>query len=169
MRAGASVIYGVVHFFNPDREASLWGFFVFLTVMFWSKDMNILQISYLKLADHKNGKRLWLQGLRLEDAGYEIGSFYSLHYDEVKRQVLLSSSDQGSNKVCRIKVGDHFYPLIDIVNQKLSALFEGVERVQVLFSVDHAGDVQYRLGFENQKKYLLGKPLEFFNLHPNTC
>lgn len=93
--------------------------------------MNILQISYLKLADHKNGKRLWLQGLRLEDAGYEIGSFYSLHYDEVKCQVLLSSSDQGSNKVCRKKVGDHFYPLIDIVNQKLSALFEDVERVQV--------------------------------------
>jgi DNA (cytosine-5)-methyltransferase 1 len=45
--------------------------------------------------------------------------------------VLLSSSDQGSNKVCRKKVGDHFYPLIDIVNQKLSALFEDVERVQV--------------------------------------
>ena len=131
MRAGASVIYGVVHFFNPDRETSLWGFFVFLTVMFWSKDMNILQISYLKLADHKNGKRLWLQGLRLEDAGYEIGSFYSLHYDDIKHQVLLSSSDQGANKVCRKKVGDQFYPLIDIVNQKLSALFEGVERVQV--------------------------------------
>ena len=67
--------------------------------------MNILQISYLKLADHKNGKRLWLQGLRLEDAGYEIGSFYSLHYDEVNHQVLLSSSDQGANKVCRKKVG----------------------------------------------------------------
>ena len=81
--------------------------------------MNVLQISYLKLADHKNGKRLWLQGLRLEDAGYEIGSFYSLHYDDIKHQVLLSSSDQGANKVCRKKVGDHFYPLIDIVNQKL--------------------------------------------------
>ena len=75
-----------------------------------------------------------LQGLRLEDAGYEIGSFYSLQYDDVKCQLLLSSSDQGSNKVCRKKVGDHFYPLIDIVNQKLSVMFEGVERVQVRYS-----------------------------------
>ena len=94
--------------------------------------MNVLQMSYLKLAEHKNGKRLWLQGLRLEEAGYGIGSSYSLHYDNSKHQLLLVCEDQGSNKVCRKKVGDHYYPLIDIVNQKLSVLFDGVERVQVI-------------------------------------
>jgi DNA (cytosine-5)-methyltransferase 1 len=96
--------------------------------------MNTLQKSYLKLADHKKGKRVWLQGLRLDEAGYQIGSFYSLKYDNDKNRVVLSLSDQidGAMKVCRKKVGDHFYPLIDLVNQKLAKIFEAVERVQVI-------------------------------------
>ena len=94
--------------------------------------MNILQRSYLKLADHKNGKRVWLQGLRLEEAGYAIGSLYSLAYDEAQRKVTLSLSETGTNKVCRKKVGDHYLPLIDLVNQRLAELFEDVDRVQVL-------------------------------------
>jgi DNA (cytosine-5)-methyltransferase 1 len=103
--------------------------------MFWSKDMNVLQISYLKLADHKNGKRVWMQGLKLEEAGYKIGSLYSRHYDKEKHQVVLLTSDneesEDTRKVCRKKVGDEFYPLIDIVNQKLAELFSDVERIQV--------------------------------------
>ena len=94
--------------------------------------MTILQRSYLKLADHKKGKRVWLQGLRLEEAGYAIGSLYSLTYDDDQRKVTLSVSESGTNKVCRKKVGDHYLPLIDIVNQKLAEIFEAVDRVQVL-------------------------------------
>ncbi|MBC8386400.1 MAG: DNA cytosine methyltransferase [Gammaproteobacteria bacterium] len=94
--------------------------------------MNILQRSYLKLADHRNGKRVWLQGLRLEEAGYAIGSLYSLSYDDDQRKVTLSVSGSGTNKVCRKKVGDHYLPLIDIVNQRLADIFEDVDRVQVL-------------------------------------
>jgi DNA (cytosine-5)-methyltransferase 1 len=98
--------------------------------------MNILQTSYLKLADHKNGKRVWMQGLRMDEAGYEIGSFYSLEYDDENNKVVLSLTDQsdGDKKVCRKKVGDRFYPLIDLVNQKLATLFESVDRVQVVIS-----------------------------------
>jgi DNA (cytosine-5)-methyltransferase 1 len=96
--------------------------------------MQILQKSYLKLADHKKGKRVWLQGLRLEEAGYQIGSFYSLQYDNEKNKVVLSLSDQNDDtrKVCRKKIGDRFYPLIDLVNQKLAEIFEDVDRVQVI-------------------------------------
>lgn len=98
--------------------------------------MNILQTSYLKLADHKNGKRVWMQGLRLDEAGYGIGSFYSLEYDDDNNKVVLSLTDQinGAKKVCRKKVGDRFYPLIDLVNQKLATLFESVDRVQVVIA-----------------------------------
>jgi len=91
-----------------------------------------LQTSYLKLADHKNGKRLWLQGLRLEEAGYAIGRSFSLHYCQDRNTLTLQLSDEGTNKVCRKKVGERYYPLIDIVNQRLAALFEGVDRVQVI-------------------------------------
>jgi DNA (cytosine-5)-methyltransferase 1 len=96
--------------------------------------MQILQKSYLKLADHKNGKRIWLQGLRLEEAGYQIGSFYSLQYDNEKNRVVLSLSDQNNDarKVCRKKIGDRFYPLIDLVNQKMAEVFDAVDRVQVI-------------------------------------
>ena len=98
--------------------------------------MNVLQRSYLKLADHKNGKRIWMQGLRLEEAGYQIGAFFSLEYDDENRKVILSLTDNndGAKKVSRKKVGDQFYPLIDLVNQKLAALFESVEHVQVVIS-----------------------------------
>lgn len=97
---------------------------------------NVLQRSYLKLADHKNGKRLWMQGLRLEEAGYQIGACFTMNYDDENHKVVLSLTDEGigEKKVCRKKVGDRFYPLIDLVNQKLARLFESVNRVQVVIT-----------------------------------
>jgi DNA (cytosine-5)-methyltransferase 1 len=98
--------------------------------------MNVLQTSYRKLTDHKNGKRVWVQGLKLEEAGYKIGSLYSRQYDDEKHQVVLLPADneatEDTYKVSRKKVGDEFYPLIDIVNQKLVELFGDVDRIQVI-------------------------------------
>lgn len=128
--------------------------------------MNILQRSYLKLAEHKNARRLWIQGLRLDEAGYGIGAQYSLNYDKAQNKVLLSLSDTGPHRVCRKKVGDHYFPLIDIVNQKLAELFSDVDRVQVLISagqitIEHHQLDQKRIDREKRLENTLrnGKPL----------
>ncbi len=94
----------------------------------------VLQRSYLKLADHKNGKRVWLQGLRLAHAGYDIGTIYQVKYDENQCKVRLALNDTGDRKVSRKKVGSVFYPIIDLVNQKLGEVFSGAGRVQVIIS-----------------------------------
>ena len=94
--------------------------------------MKRLQISYLKISDHRNGKRVWLQGLRLEEAGYEIGSMYSRTHDKANRKVTIVKSDCGKNKVSRKKIGDRFYPVIDTVSQDIAEIFSDVDRVQVI-------------------------------------
>ncbi len=94
--------------------------------------MKRLQTSYLKISDHRNGKRVWLQGLTLEEAGYEIGSMYSRTLDKVNRKVTIVKSDCGKNKVSRKKIGDKFYPVIDTVSQALVEIFSDVDRVQVI-------------------------------------
>jgi len=96
--------------------------------------MNCLQISYLKLGEHKSGKRLWIQGLRLEDAGYIIGSGYDIDYDEPNRQVRIRLREGAAHKVSRKKIGERYYPLIDLVNRRLAEIFTGVEHVQVMLT-----------------------------------
>ncbi len=96
--------------------------------------MNILQRSYLKLADTKKGKRVWIQGLRLEEAGYHIGTCYEVNYDDDNARVTLTITDDGSNKVSRKKIGDNYFPLIDIVNQQLESTFGDIDRVQVVIT-----------------------------------
>lgn len=112
---------------------------------------HLLQRSYLKISDHKSGKRLWIQGLRLEEAGYEIGASYLIDYDEAKRQVTILLAGDGERKVSRKKVGDRFYPLIDLVNARLAQIFADVERVQVslrdgeiLIEYHHLDDAKHR-------------------------
>ncbi len=61
--------------------------------------MDILQRSYLKLADTKKGKRVWIQGLRLEEAGYHIGTCYEVNYDDDNARVTLTITNDGSNKM----------------------------------------------------------------------
>jgi DNA (cytosine-5)-methyltransferase 1 len=94
--------------------------------------MSRLQISYLKLADHRNGKRLWIQGLRLDEAGYAIGCLYSMDVDDRNTRIHLTVSDEGTHRVSRKKVGERYYPLIDLVNRQLAELFTDVDRVQVV-------------------------------------
>ena len=94
--------------------------------------MSRLQTSYLKLADHKSGKRLWIQGLRLDEAGYAIGCLYSMDIDNHHSRICLTVSDEGTHRVSRKKVGERYYPLIDLVNRQLAELFADVDRVQVL-------------------------------------
>ncbi len=106
-----------------------------------------LQISYLKLSNHKSGKRLWLQGLRLEEAGFSIGSFYQVDYAD--GLILLRASKQG-NKVSRKKLGENYYPVIDIVNQKLVDVFGEVDRVNV--SIHDTGHIRIELSCIDRKK-----------------
>ena len=91
----------------------------------------ILQQSFVKLSPHKGGRRLWIQGLRLEEAGYGIATSYAIEYDRQESRVTLKLSRYGEKKVSRKKVGDRYYPLIDLVNQELARIFVGVEQVQV--------------------------------------
>lgn len=101
--------------------------------------MNIgepLQVSYRKLAENKGAKRIWLQGLCLKRAGYEIGKNYTVDEDKDSREISIKLTDSGNRIVSRKKNGDKEYPVIDINNGILEEFFgKDTSRVRVVIAV----------------------------------
>jgi len=101
-----------------------------------TKDLNgIRQIAYLKLGEKRGNRRLWIEGGRLEKAGFEPGVRYRITHDIESNTLTILIDEQGERKVSRRKRGDRPIPIIDINNSTLNALFnQSVERVCALIT-----------------------------------
>lgn len=93
------------------------------------------QISYRQLGSNRGSPRLWLQGLKLREAGYEIGNRYSLKADRNGQTLVLKLEANGERRVSRKKRGDRLDPVIDVENGVLAEIFGGAERVKVVIQV----------------------------------
>jgi len=88
-------------------------------------EAGVLHLIDHKLGEHKGGRRVWLEGKRLVDAGFKDGVRY-----QVAAQgdaLVLSLSPAGTHKVSR---GGVERPIVDLITR---ALGSPVERVQVAF------------------------------------
>lgn len=83
-----------------------------------------------KITPHKAGKRLWLEGQKLQQEGYVPGTRYNI---EIKDSSLfLVVAENGDYIVSKRERQGRTIPIIDINNRELAALFDGVEMVRVL-------------------------------------
>lgn len=88
---------------------------------------------YPKLGDRRGGKRLWLEGRKLERAGIEPGMRYTVVWDRETHTVLLDfTASEGDRKVSRRKRNGREMPVIDIGSSELEeALGAGLQRAKV--------------------------------------
>lgn len=91
----------------------------------------LMQVSCLRLGLYRGGRRLWLQGLRLEAAGYCPGVRYTLIADVVSKAITLRIC-AGERTVSRKQVGASVYPVIDL--DGVERVLGDFERVQVTYA-----------------------------------
>jgi len=93
----------------------------------------ITTISTTVLGSNKGAARIWLDGSKLSRAGFNIGDAFNVVENKLKRTLELVKTKQGSRPVMRKKRSWGDSPLIDINNQKLSALFGPIKMLKVVF------------------------------------
>lgn len=122
-----------------------------------------------KISTHRSGKRLWLEGQKLQREGYIPGTRYNI---EIKDSSLcLVVAENGDYIVSKRERNGRIAPIIDINNQEISALFDGVETVRVLIRAGkivvsahhHHEDVVERLN-RIVSKVEKGEPLDICSL-----
>ena len=95
--------------------------------------MRASYIAYRKVGEHRGGKRIWLQGNSLDDAGFGIGDEYQTEVEPDK--ITLTLSEKGDRKVARKKITgkDEYSPVIDLSSQLIARFFEQFERCKISF------------------------------------
>ncbi len=92
------------------------------------------QITYTKVGDHRGKKRLWLEGLRLADCGFEAGARYTVTLDLDARRVTLDVAPDGERQVShrtRRKSGTTTtLPIIDFASDDLTDVIGEAGRVR---------------------------------------
>ena len=99
--------------------------------------MKHTQVTYTALKDHKNAKRLWLEGLRLADSGFSPKSEYTVTYDfdSNKIELIVAEECKGTHVVAgrKRRGSDAIDPIIDLCNKDLINVFGGAIRVRAVF------------------------------------
>lgn len=91
-------------------------------------------LSVAKIGSDKRGTaRIWLEGRRLERAGFIPAARYEISFDEATRSITLSLAANGDRMVSRKTRGDAELPVIDIANGKLLSAFDGLDSVKIRF------------------------------------
>lgn len=96
--------------------------------------IHFLQHSYTKVAPRRGGKRIWLQGLKLQAAGFMKGASYRIDYDIEYGFIELILDQQGNRIVSGKKKKAHFQPVVDLCNSDIMGVTQGAERVRVDFA-----------------------------------
>lgn len=88
--------------------------------------------SYVKIAEHRGKRRLWLEGRKLARAGFEPGQKFRLTWDPEINKVILTFDEDGNHRVSRKERNGKEIPIIDVLGNQLDDLFgEGLERAKV--------------------------------------
>ena len=89
--------------------------------------------SVQKLGQQRHSRRLWLEGRRLEKAGFEPNGRYDIEIDREARTLTLRASRSGGRIVTRKERDGRVFPIIDITSGATLSPFEGLERVLVVY------------------------------------
>lgn len=84
-------------------------------------------------SDKRGSPRVWLEGRRLEQAGFLPAARYVVGFDEATKTICLRLAANGDRLVSRrVKSGGET-PVIDITNGRLLSAFDGLETLRVRF------------------------------------
>ena len=94
---------------------------------------NMQTYSIQKLGQQRSSRRLWLEGRRLEKAGFEPHGRYDIEIDREARTLTLRANSRGGRIVTRKERDGRVFPIIDISSGAALSPFEGLERVLVVY------------------------------------
>ena len=90
------------------------------------------QVHYTTAGTTTKGRRFFLEGQKIEQAGFTAGAQYSISYLQQRSTVMLQLDADGSRTVVNGKRGGTSRPVIDLQNATLTAMFAEEQRVQVV-------------------------------------
>jgi DNA (cytosine-5)-methyltransferase 1 len=94
---------------------------------------DLIQVSYYKATEKQNKKRVWMQGLKLEAAGFTYETKYTTQYNIDTGTITLAVDPSGDRKVSGRKKGDNVEAIVEVFNAKTLEVLGDVERVRVDF------------------------------------
>ncbi|MFZ3481855.1 DNA cytosine methyltransferase [Sphingomonas sp. 3-13AW] len=89
--------------------------------------------SIQKLGQQRYSRRLWLEGRRLEKAGFSPNGRYDIQIDREARSLTLRATRTGGRIVTRKERDGRVFPIIDISSGAALSPFEGLDRVLVVY------------------------------------
>lgn len=85
------------------------------------------------LGENRGKPRVWIEGARLNEAGFEMGLHYSISVDKRSKKLVLSLDADGERKVSGKMKNDKPHPVIDITTPALLEMFEGEQVLKVVY------------------------------------
>ena len=102
------------------------------------------QHTYSAISEQRGVKRLWLQGLRLSECGFDRGKRYRVDYNADRNEISLVLCDNGNRMVSGRKRGTRVDPIVDICNADVVRFAGNSSRVRadfqsglIVFSISH--------------------------------
>ena len=100
-------------------------------------NINMKQISYLKVGNNKGNKRIWIEGKRLAECGFKNGLQYTVNTDIRNRQITISTHILGERSVSSRKRLNKTLPIIDLCNKTITnfiqCIMKNTKKIRVLF------------------------------------
>lgn len=84
------------------------------------------------IGQQRGCSRIWFEGKKIEDAGFQAGSNFTVSFGENGFTVALS--DEGDRVVSSKKKAGAILPVIDLCNQAVAKMFEGMKKVKAIIS-----------------------------------
>lgn len=107
------------------------------------RDDDPVQVSYTTVQEHRGKNRVWLEGLRLADAGFSKGTNYVIALDPLRRTITLTLDAKGDRTVSgRQRASGKVTPIVDIANADLTDIVSEGMRLQ---AVVRPGIIQFTL------------------------
>lgn len=89
------------------------------------------QVSYTRVGENRGRKRLWLEGLRLEAAGFAPGDRFALTLDLAERRIVLTADPSGDRSVSsRTNKRGGRTPIIDVCDASIERVLGPSGRVR---------------------------------------
>mgnify|MGYP001214026257 FL=1 len=79
----------------------------------------------------KRGVRVWMEGGKLTQAGWNCGDRFNIEFDEGNQLVRLSKNPQGKHKVTNGSRNGTPRPIIDLHSKRLEKVFKASTNVSI--------------------------------------
>lgn len=91
-------------------------------------------VTMTTIGTRTNGSpRVWIEGSRLDRAGFQPSTRYRLEIDEADQSILLRLDPQGERIVSRRAKGEAVSPVVEIASVKALSMFDGLEQLAIRF------------------------------------